>query len=163
MRVTFSSFESNLDFGDGLQLKITRRMDENNQEHASLEFFKNGEEAEFKLLKIPVVNLVAFTSEGTKPTTDELVNIASSAFLQILDLPADALQEFLARARAEMSDEDSDSGESMETQAGSEEEIDITEEEVKAHLKEIFKPVIKDIGEFQHILLHFFAQSFRRT
>ena len=141
MRVSFSSFESNFDFGDGLQLKLTRRMDENNQELASMEFFKNGEEAEFKLQKIPVANLLAFTSEGTKPTNEELVIIASSCFLQILDVPVAALQEFLAR--------------------GSEEEIDVTEE-VKALLKEIFKPVFKDVKEFQTLLLHFFAQSFRR-
>lgn len=165
MRVSFSSFESNFDFGDGLQLKLTRRMDENNQELASMEFFKNGEEAEFKLQKIPVANLLAFTSEGTKPTNEELVIIASSCFLQILDVPVAALQEFLARARHEMSDEnDSDSEDSMETQvdgSGSEEEIDVTEE-VKALLKEIFKPVLKDVKEFQTLLLHFFAQSFRR-
>lgn len=148
MRVSFSSFESNFDFGDGLQLKLTRRMDENNQELASMEFFKNGEEAEFKLQKIPVANLLAFTSEGTKPTNEELVIIASSCFLQILDVPVAALQEFLARARHEMSDENDS-------------EIDVTEE-VKALLKEIFKPVLKDVKEFQTLLLHFFAQSFRR-
>ena len=166
MRVTFNSFEISMNFGDSLEMKLTRRIDDNNQEHASMKFFKNGEEAEFKMQKI--ANLLAFTADGSKTSADELVNVASSCFLQILDLPVDALQDILSRARDGMSSDEEDS---METQTESDDgpdddeeiELEIPEEELKAVMKEIFNPVFMDIKEFQTLFLHFFIQSYRRV